>query len=175
MYKPMPRSAIVSFLAALWLVTANACGASTWFVRGGTAEFAAFLRETAGDGVKVVAVSDMAYMPFKTATNAVFFVLPDYSKGRETLPDLGAVNCANAQAAIDRGCRVYVENSLSVSPEARKLLSVELLGTRRMPFDLEYVEWNGDVLQALQGLLPHPAPPAHCGSGSKTTKTEMER
>ena len=150
MYKPMPRSAIVSFLAALWLVTANAGGASTWFVRGGTAEFAAFLRETAGDGVKVVAVSDMAYMPFKTATNAVFFVLPDYSKGRETLPDLGAVNCANAQAAIDRGCRVYVENSLSVSPEARKLLSVELLGTRRMPFDLEYAEWNGDVLQARQ-------------------------
>ena len=137
--------------ASAFLVAAGSAFAfSEWHVRGGTPEFVRFLQEAAGDSVHVKTYSDMAYMPFKTATNAVFFVLPDYSKGKETLPDLGAVNCAKAQEAIDRGCRVYVENSLSVSPEARKLLSVELLGAKRVPFTLEYVEWNGDVLQARQ-------------------------
>jgi hypothetical protein len=138
-------------VASVFLVASGSAFAfSEWHVRGGTPEFVRFLQETSGDNVQVKTYSDMAYMPFKTATNAVFFVLPDYSKGVETLPDLGVVNCANAQAAIDRGCRVYVENSLSVSSEARKLLSVELLGKRSMHFDLEYVEWNGDVLQARQ-------------------------
>ena len=137
--------------ASVFLVASGSAFAfGEWHVRGGTPEFVRFLQEAAGDSVHVKTYTDMAYMPFKTATNAVFFVLPDYSKGKETLPDLGAVNCAKAQEAIDRGCRVYVENSLSVSPEARKLLSVELLGAKRVPFTLEYVEWNGDVLQARQ-------------------------
>ena len=112
------------FAASVFLVASgSALAFGEWHVRGGTPEFVRFLQEAAGDNVRVKTYTDMAYMPFKTATNAVFFVLPDYSKGKETLPDLGAGNCANAQSAIDRGCRVYVENSLSVGPDARKLLS----------------------------------------------------
>jgi hypothetical protein len=128
----------------------SAVAGGEWFVRGGTAEFVRLLKESAGENTKVVEIADMAYMPFESATNAVFFVLPDYRKGKETLPDLGKNNSERALAAIERGNRVYVENSVSTSAAARKLLSVELLGTKQIPFTLEYVEWNNDILQARQ-------------------------
>ena len=137
-----------TFALACLAVAGNVTAQGEWYVRGGTEEFVRLLKESAGEGTKVVEFADMAYMPFESATNAVFFVLPDYRKGRETLPDLGKKNSERALAALDRGNRVYVENSVSTSAEARQLLSVELLGTKQMPFTLEYVEWNDDVLQA---------------------------
>ena len=134
---------------ALALAASAAGAAQTWYVRGGTAQFRSFLRAAGGPDVAVETSSDVSGLPFETATNAVFFLLPDYEKGERTLPDLGP-DCARAEKALACGNRLYVENALAHDEGTVRLLGVEVYGTKAVPLDQEYVEFEHDVLQARQ-------------------------
>lgn len=134
---------------ALALAASAAGAAQTWYVRGGTEKFRTFLKAAGGPDVTVETFSDMAYMPFDTATNAVFFVLPDYEKGKRLLPDLGQ-NSVRAEKALERGNRLYVENAVASGAETIRLLGAEVYGTKPVNINQEYIEFNGDVLQARQ-------------------------
>ena len=147
----MKKQAVVFALA----LAASAAGAAqTWYVRGGTEAFRSFLKAAGGPDVTVETFSDMAYMPFDTATNAVFFVLPDYEKGKRFLPDLGS-NSVRAEKALERGNRLYVENSIASGADTIRLLGAEVYGTKPVRISQEYIEFNDDVLQArLSSYLP---------------------
>ena len=134
---------------ALALAASAAGAAQTWYVRGGTEKFRTFLKTAGGPDVTVETFSDMARMPFDTATNAVFFVLPDYEKGKRLLPDLGR-NSVRAEKALERGNRLYVENAVASGAETIRLLGAEVYGTKPVNISQEYIEFNGDVLQARQ-------------------------
>ncbi len=144
-------------MAAFALALAAACplhggelsGPSAWYVCGGTDAFRGFLRRIAGNA-RFETFSGPEAMPYESATNAVFFLLPDYDGGKRILPELPPVTAKLAKSAQSRGNRFWVECCLSSGSMGNdsNLCGTETYGAKPVYLDQEYVEWNGDVLQA---------------------------
>ena len=123
--------------------------AGLWCVCGGTDDFRAFLRRIAGESPVQVFDTPEA-MPYDSATNAIFFLLPDYNAGRHVVQELSADVARRIKASQSRGNRFWVECYLSSTNLSRdvNVCGTETYGAKPVYFNQEYVEWNGDVLQA---------------------------
>lgn len=141
---------IVAALSVFGMGVLTASAANRWHVSGGTEKFVAFLRTAADAGTEVAVYPDVAGMPWESATSDVFFVIPEYEKDRGELPDFPDALCARAEAALARGCRLYVERPLAHSEPVVRLLGAETYGVKPVSVCQEYLVFDGEILQARQ-------------------------
>ena len=122
-----------------------------WYVCGGTERFRTFLKRLAGDAPFHVFDAPES-VPYEAATNSIFFLLPDYERGRLFIEEMDAADARRVKAAQSRGNRFWIECCLSernLEPEVN-ICGTETYGRRMVKLHQEYVEWNGMVLQARQ-------------------------
>ena len=149
MNKAMFAATVIFAALGLWAVPTQV------LITGGTEDFHAFMREASGADAKIEIFNDIRDLPLESATNAVFVIIPHYSKGEQILDPFDEKLMDALEAAANRGNRFYVENVRAESTREQTFLGLCTYGTCAVPFNHRIVESETGILQhRAGGFLP---------------------
>ena len=122
-------------------------------ITGGTDDFRTFLREASGADVEIEIFNDIRSLPLESATNAVFVIVPHYSKGEQVLGPFDEKLMDALEAAAHRGNRFYVENARAERPREQMFLGLCTYRASAVPFNHRIVESEVGILQHRAGAF----------------------
>jgi len=132
------------------------------FLCGGTLRFRSFLQELFGKDIAFY--ENMEELPLLKGNENLYFLLPDYEHNAVRIPEQTDELVESLLELKKSGTRFYVENFTAQDYLRKEFTALQMMGGMRSFFQ-EYIEWNGELLQARDGIFF----PAFMGSRSNLT------